>query len=114
MTAWLLYLSPDTNEFGYNPDNRFIYDEATGMYMDDSALCGGNRGGPNTYILTEVRPNDGDTSGTISQPAKRRFWFYINSYLVRSLLKIQLIQVCFNIKLYNNLPGVFPYSNIQL
>ena len=68
-----LYVETGTNypEKGYNPDNRFIYDEATGMFIDDSSLCGSNPRGNGIYTLTELRPNDGDYTGTIEQPAKR-------------------------------------------
>ena len=32
--------------------------------------------GAEKYTLTELRPNDGNNSGTISQPAKRIFRFF--------------------------------------
>ena len=46
------------------------------MYVDNSARIGTIKGGPNTYTLTELRPNDGDNSGTITQPAMRIFRFF--------------------------------------
>ena len=69
-----IYVETGTNnsEKGYNPDNRFVFDQTVGMYVDDSA---GSSGAKN-YTLTELRPNDGDNSGTISQPAKRIFRFF--------------------------------------
>ena len=73
-----LYVETGTNspEKGYNPDNRFVYDDSIGMYVDDSARIGPIKGGPNTYTLTELRPNDGDDTGTIQQPAKRILRFF--------------------------------------
>ena len=68
-----LYIETGTNspEKGYNSDNRFVYDPATGMYVDNSAYLGKEAKGHNVYTLTELRPNDGDNTGTITQPAKQ-------------------------------------------
>ena len=67
----LIYVETGTDspKNGYNSENRFVYDQTTGMYVDSSARF-------NTYTLTELRPNDGDNSGTIVQPAKRIFRFF--------------------------------------
>lgn len=62
----------DSPNNAYRPENRFIFDQAVGMYMDDSASSSGAK----KYTLTELRPNDGDNSGTITQPAKRIFRFF--------------------------------------
>lgn len=73
-----LYVETRTNNpgNGYNSGNRFIFDPTIDMYVDNSARIGPIKGGPNTYTLTELRPNDGDNSGTITQPALRIFRFF--------------------------------------
>ena len=62
----------DSPNNAYRPENRFIFDQTVGMYMDDSAGSSGAK----KYTLTELRPNDGDNSGTMSQPEKRIFRFF--------------------------------------
>ena len=68
-----IYVETGTNnaEKGYNPDNRFVYDQTTSMFIDNPSLCGSNPLGNGIYTLTELRPNDGDNTGTVIQPAKR-------------------------------------------
>ncbi len=62
----------DSPNNAYRPENRFIFDLNVGMYMDDSASSSGAK----KYTLTELRPNDGNNSGTISQPVKRILRFF--------------------------------------
>jgi len=65
-----LYVETGTDypNTAYNPDNRLVYDELSDMFIDDSTPKANK-----AYTLTELRPNDGNNSGTIVQPAKRMF-----------------------------------------
>lgn len=55
-------------EYGYNDSaNRFIYDPSDPPYFYDPIS---NRNGRERFDVTQVRPNDGDTSGTIPQDSK--------------------------------------------
>jgi len=54
--------------FGYNDSsNRFIYEPSEPPYFYDPES---NRIGRERYDVVQVRPNDGDTSGTIPQDSK--------------------------------------------
>lgn len=55
-------------EYGYNDlSNRFIYEPSDPPYFYDTIS---NRNNHERYDVVQVRPNDGDTSGTIPQDSK--------------------------------------------
>jgi|GEM_PF-5991682 hypothetical protein len=64
---YYIYVEPGTNSLdkGVDPEeNRFYYDEETGMFVDESDRNG------DVLTLTEIRPNNGEDYDTICQPSK--------------------------------------------
>ncbi|MCF0191233.1 MAG: hypothetical protein HUJ96_08230 [Marinilabiliaceae bacterium] len=47
-------------------ENRFYYNEFLDQWVDDDTYRRGVQ-----YIMTQVRPNDGETSNTTPQPSKK-------------------------------------------
>lgn len=78
-----IYVETGTDSELHTQDsrNKFRYDESSNMFANSNAYCGDEKNWYNTYTLTELRPNDGNNTETIVQPAKRIFKFYKRIWL---------------------------------